>query len=354
MNRMTRIVAGAAVGLVTIALAVLALRPDPSVGPPASATPAIPTPPAASIVGTWDVTFTTQEMLDVGVISHIATDPDDYGHFRLTFTDDQWQLSHLSPATWVSAPVRYTVDPGVIHIGQPGDTSFNTPYTVTATTLSFGQEAPTSFSIKPWSRVATEPFASPIPRPVELHSGDAGTSLDPGTYRVRGFAVPFTIALPAGWTLAKVTTTSFAIERLSDASINLFMAVADKVYPDPCHTDGGPTTLEPGTDALVSALSSMPNFEVTDVADASIGGADGKTFKFSNAIDVGAANCSGEMLPFATHDEDGEDVDIAIFGGETDQFWVLDADGTTLLLAITDNRVATLQPLLDSIAFDGS
>jgi hypothetical protein len=72
---------------------------------------------------------------------------------------------------------------------------------------------------------------------------------------------------------------------------------------------------------------------------------------FGNAINVTAAHCSADMLPFATHATDGQDVDIAMFGGETDRLWVLNAGGARVLIAITDNKVDALRPVLASVIF---
>ena len=355
MNPLTRIVALAAGGVVAIALAMLALRPAATVGPPASSTPAAPT-----IQGTWDVTFTPQDMLDAGVIGHIAADPRDSGHFRLTFTPDQWQVSHLSPPIWVTAASTYTAEPGIVHIGSPGDTSYNTPYTVNATTLSFGPEAPTWLAVKPWTRLPTEPLASSIPRPPEIPtigSGAVGTALEPGTYRVDGFAVPFSVTLPTGWALNVLTPTNVSLAPVDNGNVNIGLIVLNKVYWDPCHPDAGPDAFGSSVDELVGALSAITDFEVANLNDATVGGASGKAFDFNNSIDVAASGCSSNPLPFATRQEDGKDVDIEIFSGESDRFWALDASGTTVLIAITNTPqiVAGTQSVFDSLTFgDGS
>jgi hypothetical protein len=131
------------------------------------------------------------------------------------------------------------------------------------------------------------------------------------------------------------------------------MAVVDKVYADPCKTAGGPRPVAPSVDALVTALSRVAHIRLTALANATIGGARGKTFRFGGASTLQTLNC-GSMLKFATHVENGKDIDIAIFPGETDQFWAVDAAGTTVLIAITDNKVAAVQPVLNSVSFVAS
>ena len=199
---------------------------------------------------------------------------------------------------------------------------------------------------------------SPSPSPAALPtigSADVGKPLLPGSYRVEGFAAPFSVTLPADWIVSDFTPNSLTIEERADGKVNLYMAVIHKVYRDPCHPSSGPSVISPGVDALVAALSSMSGFHVTDVSDATVAGAVGKSFKFGNAIDVAAAKCSGNSLPLATYDKNGTDVDISMFAGERDMFWVVDAGGTTVFLAVTDSNVAAVQPLLDSLSFgDGS
>ena len=359
MNPTSRIAAIAATGAVAVAFAIFVPRPYSDVGPPASPTPAAATPAAPTIQGTWDVSFTRQDLLDAGVIAHIANDPDDSGRFRLTFSAEEWQLSHLSPRIWATTPAAYTADPGIIHLGSPGDTSFNTPFTVTPTTLTFGDQAPTHLAVRPWTRVASQPFASSIPRPPELptlSSADVGASPEPGTYLVGDFAAPFTITLPAGWSLSDLTRTGIGFESRSEENANIALMVMEnaKVYSDPCHPETIPAAVAPGVDALVGALSGIRGFQVADLKDVSIGAARGKAFTFSNSIDAVAAGCLRNPLPFATRDQDGVAADIEMFGGESDRFWVVDANGTTLLIAITATPriLAAAQPVFDTISFE--
>ncbi len=151
-----------------------------------------------------------------------------------------------------------------------------------------------------------------------------------------------------------MTPTSISVQSASDSHINLYLAVIDKVYLDPCHTEEGPTIIGRTVAALVAAFSYMPGFDVADMTDATVGGAPGKAFKFSNSIDVATFKCSAENLPIGTHQKDGRDVDVTMFGHESDRFWVLDAGGTTVFAAITDNPqfVQAAEPVLEAISFE--
>lgn len=196
---------------------------------------------------------------------------------------------------------------------------------------------------------SARPSSSP-PHPT-ITSSDVGKALQAGTYRIDGFAAPLQVTLPADWITTEFTHNSIAFASGSTASANVYLAVLEKVYSDPCQAAGGPAVIGPSVDALVAALSSMRGFEVTDVRDTTVGGATGKELKITNSIDVLEAKCSGEMLPIGTYDKNGEDVDIAMFGGESDVFWVLDASGTRIFMAVTEAFVRATQPVRDSLSF---
>jgi hypothetical protein len=147
MNPAIRIAAAA---IVIAALAFggvyLALKPTAQVGPP---------PP--TIEGTWDVDYTRQEMLAAGIADQGEDNPGNYGHFRLTFQAGWWRMDQLSYRQFRGGTATYTVDAGAAHLYSPNDdTTFDMPYTVTATTLTFGRGGPVGFRVKPWTRVATE------------------------------------------------------------------------------------------------------------------------------------------------------------------------------------------------------
>jgi hypothetical protein len=198
----------------------------------------------------------------------------------------------------------------------------------------------------------TAPSASPSqPAIPTITPTDVGKDLRAGTYRVEGFAVPFSVTLPDGWIVSGFTRNSIGIERRSDSKIGIVLLRMDKVYPDPCHTEGGSTVVGTGVDALVTALSSLPRFAVTDVRDATVDGASGKEFKFTNSIPTRNSTCSGDMLPIGTYEENGADVDIPMFGMETDRFWVLDVGGTRVLMAVTENFFEATQQVRDGLAF---
>lgn len=188
-----------------------------------------------------------------------------------------------------------------------------------------------------------------------ITASDIGTALQAGTYRVKGFATPFNITLPAGWTVSGLTPNSVGFQSRSNGSVGIALLMINKIYADPCHPAAGPQPVGSGVDALVAALSGVRDFNVANARDVTVGGLKGTAFEFGNAIDTKAAGCSGDPMPFATHDRDGDgkDVDVQMFSGETDRFWALDAHGRTMLIAMTNTPriVAEAQPVFDSLNF---
>ena len=83
------------------------------------------------------------------------------------------------------------------------------------------------------------PTPSPAPTPappLTITPADVGATLSAGTYRVQGFAVPFSVTLPAGWNATEFTPNSIGLALKSNGSVNIYLAVINRMYPDPCHT----------------------------------------------------------------------------------------------------------------------
>ena len=176
--------------------------------------------------------------------------------------------------------------------------------------------------------------ASPSPpsavpsSPLTLSPADTGRTLQPGTYRADGFAIPLGVTLPAGWVTNGYKPHDLVLHNEIDNSF-LAIVVMASVYPDPCHTKGTPTPVKPGVDALVNAFSTMRGFRIVGLKDATVGGASGKSFTLTNSIDLKAAKCSSTDVLWIGRD--GDDAPVLETPG-SDPVWVVDASGTTLLI----------------------
>ncbi len=156
-----------------------------------------------------------------------------------------------------------------------------------------------------------------------------------GTYQVAApFAKPFTVTFPEGWLAAYETQGDVGFHKLLPAqgAVWLVADLAKDVYRDPCHTESGRVTPEPTLDGYVAALTTMVGFEPGPVTDVEIGGHPARTFVLTHAIDTTTANCTeGPMLPLWTF-LGGTTSGAATNGVGTEELWVVDVNGTIVIL----------------------
>ncbi len=157
------------------------------------------------------------------------------------------------------------------------------------------------------------------------------------------------------WSRAK---RHFGIDVSSAPEPFLAVEVVDGVYQDPCHTEAGPiSSPKPLTvDAVVSLMTDMVGFDAGPVTGTEIDGRPAKTFTLTNAIDTETAGCTGgPMLPLL---QSIGGLDVATNGNTSQTWWVLDVDGTTIVIAgeglITspDPDVQTVTSVLETISFE--
>ena len=225
------------------------------------------------------------------------------------------------------------------------------PGNPTAPPSSVPSAPPSSVPSAPATSAASTP--SPTPTPLTISPSDVGRTLQGGTYTVSEFATPFSVTLPDGWSAEAFSRNRLELWSSDPGNVNVAMIVLNQVYADPCNTDAGPTALAAGVDNLVGALSDMAGVQIDEVTDTDVGGAPAKTFTFR------APSCSTGSQPVIGRLESPTDcaiprcLEITMFGGESDIFWVVDAGGTTVLIAVT-NTAAILQeaqPVVDSLLF---
>jgi hypothetical protein len=185
------------------------------------------------------------------------------------------------------------------------------------------------------------PTASPSPTPSTITSSGLERELAPGTYRVGDpFVQPFAISVPSTWFPKALAPgdVEFAKPHPSDGSSWPAWIVIDRVdsvFADPCRAEGGPISPPvPSTvDGLVAALTSLVGVPAGAVTDVVIDGHPGKTFTLTNSLDPEAAGCSGgAMLSLWTFKGASGTGEAAAPGGSTDHIWVIDVDGTPIVI----------------------
>ena len=184
------------------------------------------------------------------------------------------------------------------------------------------------------------PTASPSPSPSTITTSGMDKGLAPGTYRVGDpFAKPFAITVPSTWVPKALVPgdVEFAKPHPTDGESWPAWIVIDRVesvFADPCR-DGGPISPPvPSTvDGLVAALTRLVGVPAGPVTDVVIDGHPGKTFVLTNAIDGEGAGCSGgAMLSLWTFKGASGTGKAATPGGATDHIWVIDVDGTPIVI----------------------
>jgi hypothetical protein len=244
-----------------------------------------------------------------------------------------WRVRSMSLLARLAAAaiaIAVVVGGGAL-ILRPGGTSVGGPVTPTPSAAPTGSTSRSA---------AASPAPSPTAALQTLHATESGT-LAPGAYRVDDFAVPFTVNLPAGWINQGYKPHSFA---LRNDNAFLALVVVEKAYPDPCHLETAPSVVKPGVNGLVTAFRSMAGFHVGDLRDATVGGARGKGFTLSNAIDLHADGCTRSDVLWIGRD--GDDAPVLETAGGSDSVFVVDVSGTTILIGGPADVVG-------AIAFDG-
>lgn len=175
--------------------------------------------------------------------------------------------------------------------------------------------------------------ATPAPSPALLGVADIGRPLESGRYRVAApFAVPLSITIPQEWTLKSLVEGDVSFTGPGDGAPWVVIELVDNVFADPCDSAGGPIDppISPTVDGIVAALTTMVGFQIGPVSEVVVGTRAGKAFDLTNDVDTATADCDGgPMLPLWTYRGGGQS---ATNGGLLERIWVVDVDGTTVVV----------------------
>ena len=143
MNPIIRLAAIAIVAAIALGGAIYVFRPASLVGPP-----------KPTIEGTWEASFTRQQMLAAGLADAGEDDASNYGHFVFVFEDGTFSQVQLDRPHGAGGGT-YTLEGATITLHQAnGETFAGIPFAVTDTSLTFGRPAPVGLRTVPWSRIA--------------------------------------------------------------------------------------------------------------------------------------------------------------------------------------------------------
>jgi hypothetical protein len=106
-----------------------------------------------TIEGTWETTFTRDEMLAAGIADSGEDDPSNYGHFTLSIHAGTAYTVQLSAPQTGTGVASYTVSGNTYSVSTTGQERFSWTFTVTETTLTFSGGGPVTLRVKPWTRI---------------------------------------------------------------------------------------------------------------------------------------------------------------------------------------------------------
>jgi hypothetical protein len=226
------------------------------------------------------------------------------------------------------------------------------------------------------------PSATPSPSPavslgakpaqsftgVALDRSRTGDTLDAGTYHVEApFQAPLGLRLDIPWVfddfhagrlMFHVASTQKPGDPGASAAPQWFMVeLIDNVYPDPCHTEKGPLAppVAKTLDGVTAALTKMKGVHASEVKDTTVGYRPAKTFTLTNSVDTAACSDAPWLDAWTVA---GEPAPRTMVNASTDQIWVVDVEGTVVLLHAMSfgntprESSREIIPLVGSITFD--
>jgi hypothetical protein len=199
------------------------------------------------------------------------------------------------------------------------------------------------------------PTATPASTPVPFSATSATGTLRPGSIVLDG-AFPLAVAfdVPVGWSRQGFDELAdlAGVHKVRGDTTPAWSSwtIVANAYADPCHTASGPIDppIGPTVDDLVTALTSLVGFVATTPTDVTIDGHAGKRFQLSTTIDPAAEGCDDNVWLSLWEPASGGDT-AAVPGAATMQFWVLDVDGTRLVM-FTEQYGATAADIAESVA----
>jgi len=112
--------------------------------------------------------------------------------------------------------------------------------------------------------------------------------LDPGTYLVNGFTMPFEITVPQGWE----SGSWFVYKDISEeAGVAVNFQVPGYVPTDACAWRGTIVEVEPSPEAFAAAMAAQTSTTTTPAVEVMVGGLPGLEFDHSVESDVDIIDC---------------------------------------------------------------
>ena len=181
---------------------------------------------------------------------------------------------------------------------------------------------------------------TPTPRAFE----DASGALEPGTYATSIGSVEITYTVPAGWN--REPATPELAGPIADEIGGLSFWIVTDLFADPCRFDQGNLEPPPGpsVDELANALVAQPGVDAEPPSDVVVDGFAGTYVEYTTP----ATGCP-QFGPWETPNG------AVLFPSTDARYWILDVDGTRLVMLAyvwvdaTQEGRAELQAIIDSV-----
>ena len=178
------------------------------------------------------------------------------------------------------------------------------------------------------SGTTDEPAADTTTSPPDPTTVDATTvtsGISPLTGTIGHGAAAITFSMPDGW-----TNTGWGLVK-GDPAFGLLSMEVRNTYTDSCPSVALEPPIGPSVDDLASAWADLPAFDATAPTDITVDGFDGKQVDFT-VPDYDVAECPyGEFM--LLQDNSGQDGFWAQAPNQHHDLWILDVDGTRLVIA---------------------
>jgi hypothetical protein len=181
---------------------------------------------------------------------------------------------------------------------------------------------------------STTPDSSPTASPASFDAQAQG-ELEPGSYVLEYFEpLRITFTIPAGWSKFHYPAGAWGED------VGFGFETVDNVYIDPCRSDLGmhDPPIGPTVDDLATALGSVPGWDATAPVDVTLAGYAGKQIDLT-APDSWEECFGGESRLYAING--GTDYTLALSPNEHLRLWILDIEGTRLVVSASYTDAAS-------------
>ena len=209
---------------------------------------------------------------------------------------------------------------------------------------------------------ATEPpSATPSAEAATIAPFPQSGVIDPGTYLVTGYPVPFEITVPDGWETFDGAGLCKDDPDLPDScNGTVLFWPATYVPTDACAWQGALVQIDPTAEAFVDAMTAQASAVSTPPVKVVAGDYSGFEFNYAVESDVDFTDCYGGK--FCAYSESAQDCNARVYGreGERETYLVVDLNGERAVIAVGQSDesmdpalIEEARAVFDSIEFVG-